>query len=101
MRLFGKTCYPEFVFFFGVICDRAALPGPSASGGGSKSMVEELQRGRAECLSVLNDALERQTSHVTRRSDSCLTRKNMTCRTTTKAPHADVLVEVLIHNEPL
>uniref|UniRef100_A0A3Q2Z1M3 Polycystic kidney disease protein 1-like 1 n=1 Tax=Hippocampus comes TaxID=109280 RepID=A0A3Q2Z1M3_HIPCM len=90
-----------FFFFFLVICDRAALPRPSASGGESKSMVEELQSGRAECLSVLNDALERQTSHVTRRSDSCLTRKNITCRTTTQAPHTEVLVEVLIHNEPL
>ncbi|XP_051910204.1 polycystic kidney disease 1 like 1 [Hippocampus zosterae] len=80
---------------------RAALPRPSASGGESKSMVGELQSGRAECLSVLNDALERQTSHVTRRSDSCLTRQNITCRTTTQAPHTEMLVEVVIHNKPL
>ncbi|XP_049604558.1 polycystin-1-like protein 1 [Syngnathus scovelli] len=57
--------------------------------------------GQAECHSVQNGALERQTNHITRTSCRCLLCKNMKCGKTIQATPTEVLVEALIHNEPL
>ncbi|XP_054622356.1 polycystic kidney disease 1 like 1, partial [Dunckerocampus dactyliophorus] len=56
------------------------------------------ENGQAQCLSVLSGALERQTSHSSRTGDG---QKSSTCRTTTQDTHTEVLVEVMVHTEPL
>ncbi|XP_057679778.1 polycystic kidney disease 1 like 1 [Corythoichthys intestinalis] len=54
-----------------------------------------------KCHSVLSCALERQTSPTTRTSDTFLSCKNIKCCTTARTTDANVMVEVLIHDEPL
>ncbi|XP_044196388.1 polycystic kidney disease 1 like 1-like [Thunnus albacares] len=67
-------------------------------------MAEYLQSGRPVSQSVLCDVLEMQSSQHTKTSDSCRFSRSDKCRakgpTATQTTHTEVVVEVLVHEEP-